>query len=102
MPLSLKQQRQVAVDAARKFLVEKQEAWSERMKPELEAQRSRLKHLRSRQEHQLQLDFENDKRNQLVKEKDRVSKEKAIERRFDDHERFVHDVMTIEIAQKDN
>lgn len=98
MPLSLKQQRQVAVDAARKFLVEKQEAWSERMKPELEAQRTRLKHLRSRQEHQLQLDFENDKRNQLVKEKDRVSKEKAIDRRFDDHERFVQDVMTIEPA----
>ncbi len=98
MPLSLKQQRQVAVDHARKFLLEKQEAWSERMKPELEAQRTRLKHLRSRQEHQLQLDFENDKRNQLVKEKDRVSKEKAIERRFDDHERFVQDVMTIEPA----
>jgi len=98
MPLSLKQQRQVAVDAARKFLVEKQEAWSERMKPELEAQRTRLKRLRSRQENQLQLDFENDKRNQLVKEKDRISKEKAIERRFDDHERFVQDVMTIEPA----
>ena len=51
----MNQQRQVAVDAARRYLVEKQDEWRERMKPELEAQRERLKRLKGLQTNQLKM-----------------------------------------------
>ena len=98
VPDSLYKQRQIAVDAAQSYLLEKQESWTQRMKPELEAQRERLQRLRGRQKEQLQIAFENDKRKQQVKDKDRNDKLKAIDRRFDDHERFMEDVMSIEPA----
>ena len=98
IPDSLNQQRQVAVDAAHRYLVEKQVAWSQAMQPELEAQRERLKRLRGRQEQQLQLNFDNDKRPNQIKEKQRSADQNRIERRFQDHERFIQDVMTIEPA----
>ena len=68
------------------------------MQPELEAQRERLKRLRGRQEQQLQLNFDNDKRPNQIKEKQRSADQNRIERRFQDHERFIQDVMTIEPA----
>ena len=96
IPNSLFQQRQVAVDAAHRFLVKKQYAWSEQMKPELELQREKLKRLRELQYDQLQLAFQNDKRREQIKDKDRIDKKKGIDRRFDDHERFMQNVMSIE------
>ena len=98
IPESLKQQRQVAVDAAHRYLVQQQEAWSARMKPELEAQRDRLRRLRCRQQEQLQLAYESSQRPQQVKEKQRIADQSRIDRRFDDHERFMQEVMTIEPA----
>ena len=70
------------------------------MQPELEAQRERLKRLRGRQEQQLQLSFEADQRPQQIKEKRRLAEQKAIDTRFDDHERFVSEVMTIEPSKE--
>lgn len=98
IPNFLNQQRQIAVDAARRYLVEKQEKWRERMKPELEAQRDRLKRLRGLQTNQLQMSFENDRRRKEIKNKDIIDKQKIIDRRFDDHESFMQNVMTIEPA----
>ena len=68
------------------------------MGPELEAQRQRLKRLRGRQEEQLQLSFAADQRPLQIKQKSRLAEQKAIDGRFDDHERFVNEVMTIEPA----
>lgn len=58
----------------------------------------RLKRLRGRQEQQLELSYASDKRPQQIKEKRRQAQQKAIDVRFDDHERFVNEVMTIEPA----
>lgn len=98
IPESLKQQRQVAVDAAVHYLLNCRDRWSERMQPELEAQRERLRRLRGRQVEQLELAYAADQRRQEIKEKIRQDKQNAIERRFQDHERFIQDVMTIEPA----
>jgi hypothetical protein len=72
--------------------------WTARMQPELQAQRERLKRLRGRQVEQLKLSYANDQRPQQIKEKRRLAQQKAIDERFDDHERFVAEVMTIEPA----
>ena len=98
IPESLKQQRQVAVDAANAYLLDCRDRWSQRMEPELAAQRERLRRLRGRQEDQLQLAFATDQRPQQIKEKRRQAEQKTINSRFEDHERFVGDVMTIEPA----
>ena len=98
IPDSLYKQRQVAVDHAQRYLVMKQESWCARMKPQLEAQRERLERLRGKQIEQMQIVFENDKRKQQIKDKDRKDKQKAIDRRFDDHTLFMEDVMSIEPA----
>ena len=98
IPSSLYQQRQVAVDAAHRYLVEKQENWRQKMKPELELQRERLKRLRGLQTEQLEISFENDKRRNEIKNKDLFNQKKIIDRRFDDHENFMQNVMSIEPA----
>ena len=95
---SLKQQRKVAVDAAHQYLLECREHWKERMQPELEAQRQRLRRLRGRQVEQLELAYAADQRPRQIKDKKRTADQKAIEERFKDHERFVEEVMTIEPA----
>ena len=58
----------------------------------------RLKRLRGRQEQQLELSYVKDQRPQQIKEKRRLAEQKAIDGRFDDHERFVNTVMTIDPA----
>jgi hypothetical protein len=68
------------------------------LQPELEAQRERLRRLRGRQVEQLQRSLAADQRPQPIQEKHRLAAQKAIEERFNDHERFVADVMTIEAA----
>jgi hypothetical protein len=68
------------------------------MQPELDAQRERLKRLRARQEQQLRQAYATDQRPQQIKEKRRLAEQQAIDGRFNDHERFVNDVMTIEPA----
>ena len=98
IPSSLYQQRQVAVDAAHRYLVDKQEDWRQKMKPELELQRERLKRLRGLQTEQLEISFENDKRRNEIKNKDLFNQKKIIDRRFDDHENFMQNVMSIEPA----
>lgn len=98
IPDSLKQQRQVAVDAAVQYLLNCRDRWSERMQPELQEQRERLRRLRGRQVEQLELAYASDQRRQEIKDKIRQDKQNAIERRFQDHERFIQDVMTIEPA----
>lgn len=95
---SLKQQRKVAVDAAHTYLLECREHWKERMQPELESQRERLRRLRGRQIEQLELAYAADQRPRQIKDKKRTADQKAIEERFKDHERFVEEVMTIEPA----
>ena len=98
IPLHLRQQLPYAVKQANDYLNRCGQQWSERMQPELEAQRERLKRLRGRQEQQLQLKFEANRRPETIKEKWRLDEQKAIHTRFDDHERFVAEVMTIEPA----
>ena len=94
--MHLRQQLPYAVRQADGYLNRCGQQWAERMQPELEAQRERLKRLRGRQVQQLQLSFEADQRPQQIKEKRRLAEQKAIDTRFDDHERFVSEVMTIE------
>ncbi|MFM7676418.1 MAG: ATP-dependent helicase, partial [Synechococcus sp.] len=101
IPEHLRKQLPYAVEKAYAYLRACSERWTARMQPELEAQRERLKRLRRRQLEHLQLEFANkeDRRPQQpqqVKEKLRLAKRKAIDVRFDDHERFVNEVMTIE------
>ena len=96
IPDSLNFKRQVAVDAAYDYLIEKQETWVKRMQPELYEQRERLKRLRGLQKEQLQIAFESDKRSEQIKNKYFSDKENMIDRRFDDNERFIQDVMSIE------
>ncbi len=98
IPPSIKQQRRVAVEAAYQFLLDCRERWSAQMGPALDAQRERLRRLRGRQEEQLALTFNADQRPQQIKEKQRQINQRAINVRFQDHERFVSDVMTIEPA----
>jgi len=98
IPESLKQQRRVAVEAANQYLLDCRERWTARMQPELESQRQRLRHLRGRQVEQLELTYAADQRPQQIKDRQRQERQKAIETRFHDHERFVSEVMTIEPA----
>ncbi|QPN61971.1 DEAD/DEAH box helicase [Synechococcus sp. CBW1004] len=98
VPTHLAQQLPTAVEQAHAYLRSCGDRWTARMQPELEAQRERLKRLRGRQEEQLQLSFAADQRPLQIKEKRRLARQKAIDGRFDDHERFVAEVMTIEPA----
>ena len=98
IPEHLRKQLPYAVGKANDYLMSCAERWTARMQPELLAQRERLKRLRSRQVEQLELSYANDQRPQQIKEKRRLAKQKAIDERFDDHERFVAEVMTIEPA----
>jgi len=68
------------------------------MQPQLEAQRERLKRLRGRQVEQLEQSYAKAQRPQQIREKRRLAQQKAIDVRFDDDERFVNEVMTIEPA----
>jgi superfamily II DNA or RNA helicase len=98
IPPHLPSQLPYAVEKANTYLRDCGDQWTARMQPELEAQRDRLKRLRGRQEQQLELSYASDKRPQQIKEKRRQAQQKAIDVRFDDHERFVNEVMTIEPA----
>jgi superfamily II DNA or RNA helicase len=98
VPLSLRDQRKVAVGAAQAYLLEKREQWRERTEPELQNQRERLRRLRGRQEQQLEFAFSSDGRPAVIKEKERSQRQKEINQRFEDHERFVAEVMMIEAA----
>jgi superfamily II DNA or RNA helicase len=98
IPEHLRKQLPYAVGKANEYLMSCAERWTARMQPELLAQRERLKRLRGRQVEQLELSYANDQRPQQIKEKRRLAKQKAIDERFDDHERFVAEVMTIEPA----
>ncbi|MFM9103945.1 MAG: ATP-dependent helicase, partial [Cyanobium sp.] len=98
IPDHLSQQLPFAVNRATDYLRSCSERWTARMQPELEAQRVRLKRLRARQLEQLQRSIDADQRSQQIKEKRRLAQQKAIDVRFDDHERFVNEVMTIEPA----
>lgn len=86
------------MNRANAYLRDCGEQWTARMQPELEAQRERFKHLRSRQLEQLQRRSDADQRPAQIKEKQRLAQQKAIDGRFADHERFVAEVMTIEPA----
>jgi len=98
IPSHLRQQLPYAVEQANAYLRRSGESWTERMQPQLEAQRERLQRLRGRQMEQLELSYASDQRPLQIKEKDRQNEQKAMNRRFDDHERFVNEVMTIEPA----
>ena len=98
IPVHLRAQLPFAVAKANDYLLQCADQWTAQMRPELEAQRERLRRLRGRQQQQLELSFAADQRPLQIKEKRRVAEQKAIESRFDDHERFVNNVMTIEPA----
>ncbi len=98
IPGHLREQLPYAVEQANTYLRDCGDRWTARMQPELEAQRERLKRLRGRQEQQLELSFAADQRPPQIKEKRRLDEQKAIAVRFNDHERFVAEVMTIEPA----
>jgi superfamily II DNA or RNA helicase len=98
IPEHLRKQLPYAVGKAKDYLMNCADRWTARMQPELQAQRERLKRLRGRQVEQLELSYANDQRPQQIKEKRRLAQQKAIDVRFDDHERFVAEVMTIEPA----
>ncbi|MEA5416001.1 DEAD/DEAH box helicase [Synechococcus sp. BA-132 BA5] len=96
IPPHLRAQLPYAVEQANAFLRSCGDQWTARMQPELDAQRERLRRLRGRQVEQLELSYGADQRPQQIKEKRRQAQQKAIDGRFDDHERFVNEVMTIE------
>ncbi len=96
IPPHLRAQLPYAVEQANAYLRTCGDQWTARMQPELDAQRERLRRLRGRQEEQLELSYGADQRPQQIKEKRRQAEQKAIDGRFDDHERFANQVMTIE------
>ena len=98
IPDHLHKQLPYAVEQAHAYLRASGDRWSAHMQLQLEAQRERLKRLRGRQVEQLQLSYEADQRPLQIKEKQRLAEQKAIDVRFNDHERFVNEVMTIEPA----
>jgi superfamily II DNA/RNA helicase len=98
IPAHLRAQLPFAVTRAKAYLRDCGEQWTARMQPQLDAQRERLQRLRARQEQQLQRAYTTDQRPQQIKEKRRLAEQKAIDGRFNDHERFVNEVMTIEPA----
>jgi superfamily II DNA or RNA helicase len=95
-PAHLSSQLRYAVEQANTYLRDCGEQWTARVQPELEAQRQRLRRLRGRQVEQLELSLAANQRPQQIKEKQRQEKQKAIDARFEDHERFVSQVMTID------
>jgi hypothetical protein len=98
IPPHMREQLPFAVAKVNDYLRKCGDRWTARMQPELAAQRERLRRLRGRQEQQLQLSLAADQRPLQIKEKRRLAEQKAIDVRFDDHERFVSTVMTIEPA----
>jgi hypothetical protein len=98
IPDHLAKQLPYAVEQAQLYLRTRGDQWTARMQPELEAQRERLKRLRERQVEQLRLSFAADQRPLRIREKRRLAQQQAIDMRFEDHERFVAEVMTIEPA----
>jgi len=97
-PGHLAEQLPFAVDQANSYLRDCGEQWTARVQPELEAQRERLRRLRGLQVEQLELSLAGNQRPQQIKDKHRQEKQKAIDGRFEDHERFVSEVMTIDPA----
>jgi hypothetical protein len=97
-PAHLSSQLRFAVEQANTYLRDCGEQWTARVQPELEAQRQRLRRLRGRQVEQLELSLAGNQRPQQIKDKQRQEKQKAIDGRFEDHERFVSQVMTIDPA----
>lgn len=97
-PEHLAKQLPFAVEQANTYLRDCGEQWTARVQPELEAQRERLRRLRGRQVEQLELSLAANQRPQQIKDKHRQEKQKAIDGRFEDHERFVSQVMTIDPA----
>ena len=97
-PAHLSSQLRFAVEQANTYLRDCGEQWTARVQPELEAQRQRLRRLRGRQVEQLELSLAGNQRPQQIKDKHRQEKQKAIDGRFEDHERFVSQVMTIDPA----
>ena len=97
-PEHLAKQLPFAVEQAISYLRDCAEQWTARVQPELEAQRERLRRLRGRQVEQLELSLAGNQRPQQIKDKQRQEKQKAIDGRFLDHERFVSEVMTIDPA----
>ena len=98
IPESLKAQRAVAVKKATEYLLDCKQRWEAKMQPELNAQQERLQRLRNRQEERLNTDYAEDRSVQQVRDKKRAERLKQIDGRFQDHERFVREVMTIEPA----
>ena len=97
-PLQLGSQLRFAVEQANTYLRTCGEQWIACVQPELETQRQRLRRLRGRQVEQLELSLAANSRPQQIKDKHRQEKQKAIDGRFLDHERFVSQVMTIDPA----
>ena len=98
IPESLKAQRAVAVKEASAYLLACKQRWEAWMQPELNAQQERLQRLRDRQVQRLTLDHAKDRSTQQVRDKKRAESMKQIDVRFQDHQRFVREVMTIEAA----
>ena len=92
----LKSQRAAAVEAAHQHLLQCKQRWEEQMKPRLGEQRERLRSLRQRQVEKLDADYAADGSIRQVRERKRAEGMRRIEQRFQDHERFVEEVMTIE------
>ena len=96
IPESLKAQRAVAVKEAHQYLLDCKQRWEAQIQPELNAQQERLLRLRDRQMKQLDRDHATDRSTQQVRDKKRAEGMKQIDVRFQDHKRFVREVMTIE------
>jgi len=98
LPSHLSSQLRFALEHLNTYLRDCGEQCTARVQPELEAQRERLRRLRGRQVEQLELSLAGNQRPQQIKDKQRQEKQKAIDGRFLDHERFVSEVMTIDPA----
>jgi hypothetical protein len=79
-PAHLAKQLRFAVEQANTYLRDCGDQWTTRVQPELE------------------LSLAANQRPQPIKDKHRQEKQKAIDGRFEDHERFVSEVMTIDPA----
>ena len=95
IPESLKAQQAMAVEKARTYLLGSKQRWEAGIQPALNAQRERLQRLRARQVERLNAKYAADRSMQKVKDKKRAEDMKQIDERFQDHERFMSETMTI-------
>ena len=85
-----------AVDAVRREVVRRRDAFDVRLKQQLAQQRAELERLKGRQFEQLELALAQSEQTQVLKDHRRVERRQEIDRIFNDYERWIENTLTTE------